>query len=154
MDKDSVLFLLFLKKKGYLEGGWPMLLNPFSPLSIKMAVAVTHWLACMLSPDSPVSVLCSLYQSLASGYSWQRLYTGRITVLRIALWIQWFHVMGETWGVWGFRERERKREKSLLHLTLTCSTSWFCQVRRVPGSTYFVDPGTTFLSKNLILTIS
>ncbi len=23
-------------------------------------------------------------------------------------------------------------------------TSWYCRVRRVPGSTYFVDPGTTF----------
>jgi len=27
------------------------------------------------------------------------------------------------------------------------------QVRHVPGSTYFVDPGTTFRSENVVLTI-
>ncbi len=36
----------------------------------------------------------------------------------------------------------------------TMGTSWFCWVRCVPRSTYFVDPGTTFESNDLILTIS
>lgn len=41
------------------------------------------------------------------------------------------------------------------HILYSCSqrTSWFFRVRRVPGSTYLVYPGTTFLSENVVISL-